>query len=218
MTDLDRRRTACHEAGHAVAALLRGDVPAVVSLRRAPGHEGVHIGHGPGRLDFGGRHARTRPLALADPDLRRVVELAILGILAGDAAEDVLAPRLGRLPLEPPPDAVAAEVAALPGDGADRLADAEARPPDDYLEGHGGDELAALELAWRLVSQRAGPFLVWMQAEARAFVTDHAAAILACAEELAARTIVPGADLAAIVDRIEGEGEAHAETPPPVPA
>jgi nucleoside 2-deoxyribosyltransferase len=212
MTDLERQRTAVHEAGHFVAAfILRGDVAAVVTLRPAASYGGACIRPHRGVVDFGG-HDRHAPLALADPTIRRAAETILLSALAGDAAADVLTPRMGRQPIPPSEEAVAAEIARLEQADADRLTAAEAEPID--LSPFAGDEGQALELGYRLVGQRAGALVAFMRSEARAFVVGHAAAIVACAEELAARGVVPGADLAAIVDRIEGEGEAHAETPP----
>jgi hypothetical protein len=196
-----------HESSHFCAALLlRGEVAAVVSIRPSKAHGGATILGSPARVNFSGR--RDNPLGV-DPEWRRDVERLIVVLLVGKAAEDLAGRPVGRIPDPAPGEdeqraaALAQSLAELAPQHMQLLTDSEAGPaPDDSDV---GDDLHAFELSWRLTGLEAQFHLAWLRAVAERFVLDHAVEIVAVARELYRRTVMPGADAAAIVHRIREE-------------
>lgn len=199
MTADDRRRTtAAHEAAHFLAGYqLANEIAPALTLRKTPGYAGACLRQ-PGTIVFTG-HDRDGLLVDADPALRRRCEIEIIRGLVGDEAGRLVAPTIGYLP-EPEPDLLAGSLRELPPRTAAALTDAEAAPPEEYTAGLDGDELQAMEVAWRLVGLGAADLVAYLRTEAKRWVARNAGAIVAIATELSRHTVLTGQRAAAIVE------------------
>jgi hypothetical protein len=190
----DRDSEDCyHEAGHSVALWrLTGTVPPAVSIAPA-----VCLGR---QLpDFTG-HDSAAPLCLAEPGLRRAVEVEVLVCLAGLAAGDMAAPLTGRLP--DPPEVVALARTALSPEIRARLDAIEAEPAGPVILDPRSDGAAAEDLLQNLVGLRWTNYLPWCRSEAHALVHANAELIERLAGELLQRRYMSGAALAAFLGEV----------------
>jgi hypothetical protein len=193
MTIDDRRRTAIHEAGHALARWRFGWPIECVSIRPGVAHAGLVMGLAPvANLSkkIGGRH----PLDGLDPALRRLADQGMVISAIGEVAADLLVPRMGRLAEPPvhklPPARLSPSVQA-------KLVAAEAMtaPPTDAD--------VAFEMAFGLVGMAAQPYLAWIRAEANRIAATDAAFIQELAQQLLAREVIDGASAVAILEAAE---------------
>jgi hypothetical protein len=179
---------------------LAGTVPPAISLDPAVCFGIVR------RPDFA-LHDCDLPLALADPDLRHLVEADIIVRLAGHEAECLALPVTGYLP--DPPEVVAFARAAQPAKVRELLDAIDAAPASSVLDLEAGvlddprsDDAHALTLAMQLVGMRANAYLVWCRVEAAALVRANVDAIGRLAAELLVRRIMSGAAILAVLEEV----------------
>jgi hypothetical protein len=185
------RVLAYHEAGHAVCAfLLRG--PGAVMYAR------IHQGGGVVGLHSNPIFLRDHDSNVigSDPGLRAAVEKTLVGILAGAEAG-----KLATLPSgydEPTErDRQAVQLAAsLPPRDLELVADAD---PYDIPVREGDDaEIAAL--AGRFAGEEWVAYVEWLRVIARNFVIRHWGAVERVAAALLEHSVIPGFELAAIIE------------------
>jgi hypothetical protein len=188
MTDAaDRRKSAWHEASHAVAAyLLLGPAAVeVVTLRPGQGYDATTL------LD-------REPIATAT---REQNENFIIVVLAGDIGGWLAQPVSGYVEETADETAALAAIASLnriPPDHRERLLAAEAAPPDPEI----ADEPTALRVAMALANSElleAALHLAYLRARASGLVERHLPAIHGVALALLERTTITGAEVALIV-------------------
>ena len=193
MTDAVRlQRTAHHEAAHAVADLVFGHRPQLVSIRPTDRYNGVCQSDIGPRPD-GFRAERSVPQQPAD--LRARVEADVISMLAGPIAGDAFWPETGYYAAHP--DAVAAEqmIARLEPRYRELLSDLETEP--DHLP---SDHEKATEITHAFAGpSQATAYYAWLRSVAHELVTEYARQIHAVAEALLERTVLTGEELAVIV-------------------
>lgn len=190
-----RRRTALHEAAHAVADTEMGRPIDYVSIRSGHTFRGITVPVPRDLADLDG--LSFGGVAAQPPALRADVERVIIGTLAGDLAELVLGP------IDPPgyrPDDEEAELIARQALAALGPRAAELIGREEGTEPTPTDE----ENAWRYAYALAGDtgtthYLEWLRAEARALVWRYRAAILRVADALERHAILRGEQVAALV-------------------
>jgi hypothetical protein len=203
---------ALHEAGHTVGLLwLLGRVPDVVSIRAGASYHGTMIEADWPPLDLGG-YNRGNPVCRADVALRNRVEAEMLVFLLGPAAEGLqFTPLVGGFPPPPPDidrqraDVLALSLARLSPRESELLEAREAILPDPEPR---DDTDNAMSLSEELVKGEAGWHVLWLAASAQRAAERFGRFIVAIAEALNERTVIPGKDALAIFDRVLEEGEA----------
>lgn len=191
---------ALHESGHVCADwYLLGRVPDIVTIVATEAHLGAVIDRSPFRVDLDGWDA-TRPAFLGDPEVRRIAEARIVTLLAGRAAERLLAPTTGYVDDSPPRAAVdlSRSLARLSPRDLELLADAQARPPLTLADPD-DDAERAVALSARLVGEEARLHVAWLTLVAHRFVERHREPITLLARELMARGVMTGAEALAVI-------------------
>jgi hypothetical protein len=193
----DRRRLAYHEAAHGVVDLFYGREVEYLSIRPGRSHGGVARSRVPDqqRIDL---DALLGPeVLLTDSGARLLVERAIVSVLAGQAAAELVDMQTGRLEDVPPlPAAVAAAeaLATLSPRHRELLFASEAR--DDPID----DDDRAFEFSYWLAGQEANLHIAWLRQVANRMVRERWAAISAVAKRLLVRGVLSGAEVAQIVN------------------
>jgi hypothetical protein len=202
----DRRRTAIHEAAHAVAAIALGHGVSLVSIRAGAGYRGITM------LQFGPTFVSTSsvdldlPVVRQPPNVRGSLEADIVVSLAGPMAALYADLKSGYLAPDPCDKAVeqaATDLSHLSPRHRELIVTAEGLPDHQYP----GDETSASTLAWALAGEmtEAAAHVNWLRAVARNLVFAHWFQIVALADALLERTVLDGDTAKSIVNNAIGQ-------------
>ena len=192
MTAEDRRRTALHEAGHAVAGVVMGRPLEYASIRPGRTFSGIAV---PVPRDRPPGFDPDRFVPVQPAELRADVERQIVTVLAGDLAALYLAePRSGYV--DTSEEEVAAALEAL----GPRVAELVIHHETDEVPTD-SDEERARGLALAFIGNDAGAahYLAWLRAEASQLVIRYRAAIVRVADALERHAVLAGDAIAALV-------------------
>ena len=195
MDSAARRRTALHEAGHAVASIVLGIPVEYTSIRPGRAFSGINIAVLTPPADFD-LFDPDRPAVLHPPGLRADVERRIIRLMAGELA----ARRLDRSP----------PASMYTDDAAQRIARralaslgpriAELVTANEQRDEPSSDDQNAMDMARAFVGREgAFAYLRWLTSEAELFVARYAAAILRVADALERHAVLRGDAIAALV-------------------
>jgi hypothetical protein len=208
--DLERRRIALHEAGHAVADVLLGLPIEYASIRAGRTFAGIEVPVPRPVPDID--RLTIYPTLLQPTALRNNIERRVIATLAGQLAELYLdEPSSGYMSDEA--DTIARQ--ALAGLGA-RLVELVVEH-EEREESPGRDESRAFDLAGAMVGpDSAGLYLELLRHEARALVIRYHLAILRVADALERQAILSGDQVAALIyprGRLSGGAFPASEVP-----
>jgi len=196
-----RRRTALHEAGHAVADYVLGRPIEYVSIRPGLTFGGIAVTMPRDRPDAGG-FAPWSPVALQPPALRADIERQIIATLAGELSALFLAvaPGTVRYSDDAAEEIAGGALAALGPRTAELVVDHE-----ESEESSGSDETNAWDLAVAFAGPEVGGhYLGWLRAEARELVICYHGAISRVADALERHAVLAGEQVAALVHPPKG--------------
>lgn len=196
MTDATRRRTAIHEAAHAVASVVLGVPVDYVSVRPGQTFSGITYGVQRTLSDLDGfdpfRAVTQQPAAL-----RADIERKVMMTLAADIAVRNLGPGPMSGYDEPKEaEAIAYQTLARFGPRLAELIVAQetSEEPSEY------DETKARDLVYGFAGPDAAvAYLEWIRADAGELVRRYQAAILRVADALERRAVLRGKHVAALV-------------------
>jgi hypothetical protein len=201
MTDDARRRTAYHEAAHAVAGILYGRPIRVVSIRPGAQYRGTTLYESSTGLSeaLAGVFDPSAPALLQPSETRTAIEREIVITLAGPTAGQWAHVTTGRIepdPCEIDAEKAAAGLAALSPRHRELIVSEEVSDAERV-----GDEQAASNLSWALIGEPIEEVmhLAWLRAVTSNLVVRQWHQIEALANALLDRTVLDGATAAAIV-------------------